>query len=163
MARKLPSSRRCPVAEVARFRLADAAFDSAALRSALESPRAGAVAMFEGRVRDHHDGRQVSGLRYEAYATLAQKEGEAVLAEACARFAIEDAACVHRVGELAIGELAVWVGVAAAHRDAAFAACRWIIDEVKARVPIWKHERYADDAGAPAAWLHPLDAPPAAQ
>ena len=59
---------------------------------------------------------------------------------------------MHRTGELAIGELAVWVGVVAAHRDAAFAACRWIIDEVKARVPIWKRERYADgDAG----WLHP--------
>jgi len=144
-----------------RFRLADAAFDVAPLRVALESPRAGAFAVFEGRVRDHHDGRQVSGLRYEAYAALAEKEGAAVLAEACSRFAIEDAACVHRVGELAIGELAVWVGVGAAHRDAAFAACRWIIDEVKARVPIWKHERYADDAGAPAAWLHPMDASPA--
>ncbi len=146
---------------MARFRLADAPFDIPPLRARLESPRAGAIAVFEGRVRDHHAGRQVAGLRYEAYAALAEKEGEAVLAEACARFAIEDAACVHRAGELAIGEMAVWVGVAAAHRDAAFDACRWIIDEVKARVPIWKHERYADDAGAPAAWLHPLDAPPA--
>ena len=72
--------------------------------------------------------------------------------EAVARFDVLDAACVHRTGDLAIGELAVWVGVAAAHRDAAFAACRWIIDEVKARVPVWKHERYAD---APASWLHP--------
>src|SRR6187397_2864536 len=73
-----------------------------------------------------------------------------------ARFAIVDAAGVHRTGRLALGELAVWVGVAAGHRDAAFAACRWIIDEVKARVPIWKHERYADagDAGD-TAWLHP--------
>ena len=70
----------------------------------------------------------------------------------CAKFAILDARCVHRIGDLAIGELAVWVGVSAAHRDAAFAACRYVIDEVKARVPIWKHERYADgDAG----WLHP--------
>jgi len=57
---------------------------------------------------------------------------------------------VHRTGELAIGEMAVWVGASAAHRDAAFAACRYVIDEVKARVPIWKHERYADDS---AAWL----------
>ena len=146
---------------MARFHLADAALDIAHLRVALDSPRSGAIALFEGHVRDHHDGRKVSGLRYEAYAALAEREGEAVLAEACTRFAIEDAACVHRVGELAIGELAVWVGVGAAHRDAAFTACRWIIDEVKARVPIWKHERYADDAGAPAAWLHPMDAPPA--
>ena len=148
---------------MARFRLADAPFDIALLRAGLASPRAGAVAVFEGCVRDHHDGRRVSGLRYEAYAVLAEKEGAAVLSQACARFAIEDAACVHRIGELAIGDLAVWVGVSAAHRDAAFAACRWIIDEVKARVPIWKHERYADDAGAPAAWLHPLDAPTAGE
>jgi molybdopterin synthase catalytic subunit len=145
---------------MARFRLADATFEIAPLRAALESPRTGALASFEGRVRDHHDGRDVSGLRYEAYAALAEKEGEAILAEACARFAIEDAACVHRIGELAIGELAVWVGVAAAHRDAAFAACRWIIDEVKSRVPIWKHERYADAAGAPSAWLHPAQGGP---
>jgi molybdopterin synthase catalytic subunit len=140
---------------VARFRLADAPFGIEPLRAALDSPRAGAFASFEGRVRDHHEGRAVSGLHYQSYAALAEKEGEAILAEACARFAIEDAACVHRTGELAIGELAVWVGVSAAHRDAAFAACRWIIDELKSRVPIWKQERYADDAGAPAAWLHP--------
>ncbi|WP_330970719.1 molybdenum cofactor biosynthesis protein MoaE, partial [Lysobacter sp. A3-1-A15] len=101
---------------------------------------------------DHNDGRGVQGLRYQAYAALAQAEGERILAEALERFAIVDARCVHRVGELAIGELAIWVGVSAAHRDAAFAACRFVIDEVKARVPIWKHERYADGA---ADWLHP--------
>jgi molybdopterin synthase catalytic subunit len=143
---------------VTRFRLSREPFETAPLRAALLSRRAGAFASFEGWVRDHHGARGVAGLRYEAYATLAEKEGEAILAEACVRFAIEDAGCVHRSGELAVGELAVWVGVSAAHRDAAFAACRWIIDEVKARVPIWKHERYADDAGAPSAWLHP---PPA--
>ena len=63
--------------------------------------------------------------------------------------------CVHRTGELAIGDLAVWVGVSAAHRDAAFAACRFVIDEVKARVPIWKRERYADGDRQ---WLHPEQA-----
>jgi molybdopterin synthase catalytic subunit len=93
----------------------------------------------------------VRGRDYEAYAALAEREGEAIVAEAAARFAIVEAACVHRIGALALGDLAVWVGVSAAHRDAAFAACRWIIDEVKARVPIWKHERYADDGSA--AWL----------
>jgi molybdopterin synthase catalytic subunit len=94
----------------------------------------------------------VHGLCYEAYDALALREGEAILAETMARFEILDAACVHRTGDLAIGELAVWVGVTAAHRDAAFAACRHVIDEVKSRVPIWKHERYVEgDAG----WLHP--------
>lgn len=137
---------------MARFRLSETPVDTATLRAGLLDARVGAYAGFEGWVRDHNAGRAVTGLRYEAYAELAEREGEAILAEAAARFDILDAACVHRTGDLAIGELAVWVGVAAAHRDAAFAACRWIIDEVKARVPIWKHERYADAAPE---WLHP--------
>ena len=138
--------------EVARFRISASAIDVAALQAALRDPRAGACASFEGWVRDHNDGRAVTGLHYEAYVELAEREGEAILADAMQRFDIVEAVCTHRIGELAIGELAVWVGVSAAHRDATFAACRWIIDEVKARVPIWKHERYAEgDAG----WLHP--------
>ena len=137
---------------MARFRLSDIPFDVATLRAELLDARVGGYASFEGWVRDHHGGRVVTGLRYEAYAALAEQEGERILDEAREKFAILDVRCVHRTGDLAIGELAVWVGVAAAHRDAAFAACRFVIDEVKARVPIWKHERYADgDAG----WLHP--------
>ncbi len=134
------------------FSLSDTPFDTASERAQLLDDRVGAFASFEGWVRDHNDGRAVHGLRYEAYAALAEAEGERVLAEALSKFDILDARCVHRVGDLAIGELAVWVGVSAAHRDAAFAACRFVIDEVKSRVPIWKHERYVDgDAG----WLHP--------
>ena len=137
---------------MARFRLSDKPVDVAALRAELLDARVGGYASFEGWIRDHHAGRAVTGLRYEAYAALAEQEGERILDEAREQFAILDVRCVHRTGDLAIGELAVWVGVAAAHRDAAFAACRFVIDEVKARVPIWKHERYADgDAG----WLHP--------
>jgi molybdopterin synthase catalytic subunit len=135
-----------------RFAIAESPFDVAPLRARLLRAEAGAYASFEGWVRNHNDGRAALGLRYEAYVALAETEGEAIVAEALRRFAIADAACVHRIGDLAIGDLAVWVGVSAAHRDAAFAACRWIIDEVKARVPIWKHERYAE---GDAAWLHP--------
>lgn len=134
------------------FALSATAFDAAPLRVQLLSPRAGAFASFEGWVRNHHGGRAVTGLRYEAYATLAETEGLRIVAEATRRFEIEGAACIHRTGELAPGDLAVWVGASAAHRDPAFAACRWIIDEVKARVPIWKHEHYAD---GDASWLHP--------
>ena len=135
-----------------RFRISDTPFDTANLRAELLDDRVGGFASFEGWVRNHNAERAVLGLRYEAYAALAQVEGEKVIGEALDKFAVLDARCVHRVGDLAIGELAVWVGVSAAHRDAAFAACRYIIDEVKARVPIWKHEHYADgDAG----WLHP--------
>lgn len=138
-----------------RFTLSDTPFDTAPLRAGLLDARAGAFASFEGWVRDHHEGRAVRGLLYEAYAALAETEGERILDETRARFDIVDVRCVHRVGELAVGELAVWVGASAGHRDAAFAACRHVIDEVKARVPIWKHERYVDgDAG----WLHPRQA-----
>ena len=135
-----------------RFQLADTSFDIATLRAQLLDDRVGGYASFEGWVRNHNDGRAVQGLRYEAYPALAGSEGARILEEARARFDIVDALCVHRVGDLAIGELAVWVGVSAAHRDAAFAACRFIIDEVKSRVPIWKREGYLEgDAG----WLHP--------
>lgn len=135
-----------------RFQLADTPFDIATLRAQLLDDRVGGYASFEGWVRNHNDGRAVHGLRYEAYAALAESEGARILEDARATFDIIDALCVHRIGDLAIGELAVWVGVSAAHRDAAFAACRFIIDEVKARVPIWKRERYAEgDTG----WLHP--------
>lgn len=138
-----------------RFSLSDEPFDTASLRAGLLDARAGAFAGFEGWVRDNHAGRVVTGLLYEAYAALAETEGERILDETRERFDIVDVRCVHRVGELGVGELAVWVGVSAGHRDAAFAACRHVIDEVKARVPIWKHERYADgDAG----WLHPRQA-----
>jgi len=137
---------------VARFSLSDAPFDVAALRAKLLDDRVGAYAGFEGWVRNHNDGRAVTGLRYDAYQALAESEGLRVLDEACARYDILDAHCVHRIGELAIGELAVWVGVTAAHRDGAFAACRFIIDEIKARVPIWKHEQYREGE---AGWLHP--------
>ena len=134
------------------FRISDTPINAFALQAGLRDARAGACANFEGWVRDHNDGRAVDGLRYEAYVALAEAEGAAILAEARQRFDLVDAACVHRIGDLAIGDLAVWVGASAAHRGPAFDACRWIIDEVKARVPIWKHERYA---GGEAGWLHP--------
>jgi molybdopterin synthase catalytic subunit len=135
-----------------RFAIADAPFDIAPLRAHLLHAQAGAYASFEGWVRNHNDGRAALGLRYEAYVALAEAEGVKIVEQALATFAIADAACIHRVGDLEIGDLAVWVGVSAAHRDAAFSACRWIIDEVKSLVPIWKHERYA---AGDAAWLHP--------
>jgi adenylyltransferase/sulfurtransferase len=117
-------------------------------RAELADPSAGGYASFEGWVRDHNEGRRVERLEYEAFEALAIKEGERIVAEAVARFGVSRAACVHRVGSLDIGDLAVWVGVSSAHRGEAFAACRYIIDEVKHRVPIWKKEHYTDgDSG----------------
>jgi molybdopterin synthase catalytic subunit len=134
------------------FALTDGPIDGAALERSLQTRATGAVVSFSGCVRDHNDGRQVRALTYQAYAPLAASEGNAILQEARQRFAVLDARCVHRVGELALGDCAVWVGASAAHRDVAFAACRWIIDEIKRRVPIWKNEHYADGESG---WLHP--------
>ncbi len=118
------------------------------LRKQLQDPAAGGYASFEGWVRNHNEGLRVRHLEYEAFEPLAVKEGERIVAEAVERFGIEHAACVHRIGDLAIGEMAVWVGVSARHRAEAFAACRYIIDEVKHRVPIWKKEHYENgDSG----------------
>ena len=141
-----------------RFAIADAPFDIAPLRERLLAVQAGAYASFEGWVRDNNQGRPVSALTYESYRALAETEGGKILDEAMQRFAIVEAVCVHRIGRLELGELAVWVGVSAGHRDAAFAACRWIIDEVKSRVPIWKREHYSDGN---AGWQHPE--PPTSQ
>lgn len=134
------------------FALVDSPIDVVALRRRLEAAGVGAVVCFEGRVRDHNDGQVVDGLSYQAYAALAEAEGTRIVEEACARFAIQRIVCVHRVGDLALGEVAVWTGVSAGHRAAAFDACRFVIDEVKARVPIWKREHYR---GGASEWLHP--------
>jgi molybdopterin synthase catalytic subunit len=138
------------------FLLSETSIDAAALTAGMIDDSAGAVVAFEGRVRNRNDGRAVLRLDYQAYARLAEAEGTRIVGEARERFDIAAARCAHRVGSLAIGELAVWVGVSAGHRDAAFAACRYIIDEVKQRVPIWKNEHYADGESG---WLHPDNTP----
>lgn len=141
------------------FALAAAALDPAALRAGLAHPAAGALATFEGWVRNHADGRTVRRLEYQVYPELAQAEGERVVAEALRAFNVLAVHCAHRSGILGIGELAVWVGVAAAHRAAAFDACRYVIDEIKRRLPIWKRETYAEgDSG----WVNCQVAAPAA-
>jgi sulfur-carrier protein adenylyltransferase/sulfurtransferase len=130
------------------FRFSSIPLDESALRAELSDPACGGFAAFEGWVRDHNEGRRVRRLEYEAFEPLAIKEGERIIAEAMTRFGVEHASCVHRIGALEIGETAVWVGVTARHRDEAFRACRYIIDEVKHRLPIWKKEHYeSGDSG----------------
>ncbi len=135
-----------------KFSISEQLIDFDALKKSMRHDQAGAFICFEGWVRNHHDGRTVQALTYQAYTALAETEGEKILGDACEKFGILDAVCVHRIGDLAIGDCAVWVGVTAAHRDAAFVACRFIIDEVKLRVPIWKKERYENGSSD---WLHP--------
>ena len=130
------------------FGFSNSALDVESYRRELADPAAGGYAAFEGWVRNHNEGLAVTRLEYEAFEALANKEGERIVAEAIRRFGIIKAACVHRVGSLAIGDMAVWVGVSSRHRAEAFAACRFIIDEVKHRVPIWKKEHYVSgDSG----------------
>ena len=134
-----------------RFSFSSAALEIAALQRSLADPRCGGYAAFEGWVRNHNEGQAVTRLEYEAFEELAVREGERILTEACAKFGVDNARCVHRVGDLSLGEIAVWVGVSAKHRDEAFKACRYIIDEVKHRVPIWKKEHYV---GGDSGWVN---------
>ena len=123
--------------------LSSAALDLGALIAGVASPERGAVASFLGLVRDHHGGRAVRRLEYSAYAPMAEAECARIVAEAEARWPVR-IALVHRIGALEIGDAAVAVAASAAHREEAFAACRFLIEEVKRRVPIWKKEFYAD-------------------
>ncbi len=133
------------------FTISATPIDPVALHRTLVDARAGACVTFEGWVRNRNEGQPVLSLEYEAYAPLAMSEGEKILTEAREKFALVGVAAVHRTGHLQLGELAVWVGVTAEHRGAAFDACRYIIDEAKARLPIWKKEHYASGATA---WIN---------
>jgi molybdopterin synthase catalytic subunit len=133
------------------FEFRAASFSPQELRETLADPACGGYASFEGWVRDHNEGRRVLRLEYETYEPLALREGERIVAEARERYGVRHAVCLHRIGSLGVGELAVWVGVSAAHRDEAFSACRYIIDEVKHRLPIWKKEHYP---GGDSGWVN---------
>ncbi len=125
--------------------------DLAPLVFAVQAPERGGVACFLGLVRDHHQGRGVLRLDYTAYEPMAEAECARIAAEAEARWQVA-VALKHRVGSLTIGDTAVAVAAASAHRDEAFAACRYVIEQVKRRVPIWKREFYADGTMA---WVEP--------
>jgi molybdopterin synthase catalytic subunit len=113
------------------------------------TPADGAVCLFVGVVRNENGGRGVSHLEYEAYEEMALPLMEQIAAEAAARWPVTEVRVVHRLGRLEIGEPSVAVAVASPHRAEAFAACRYVIDTVKARVPIWKKEFYEDGS----AWI----------
>ncbi len=115
----------------------------------------GAVVVFLGTTRDHHDGRPVVELAYEGYARMAEPALARLEREACRRFAIAACSVVHRLGVVPVREASVAVVVHSEHRRAAFEAAQWVMDELKRSVPIWKRERYADGSGE---WVegHPL-------
>ena len=105
---------------------------------------AGAEVLFFGRVRNHNEGRQVLYLDYEAYESMAEDMIEDCLRQACARWPLTQARILHKTGRVALGEIAVAIQVCAAHRDEAYKASRFLIDEIKHRVPIWKKEFFVD-------------------
>ena len=125
-----------------KFAVSSEPIDVAAARKAVADHGCGALAVFEGWVRDHNEGHQVERLEYEVYRPVAEKDGARIIDAALSRFAISHALCIHREGLLELGDCAVIVCVSAAHRDAAFDACRYIIDQTKTRLPIWKKEHY---------------------
>lgn len=132
-------------------RIVSTALDPAGVLALVAGADRGGTVLFVGTVRDHHLGRGVVELEYSAYEAMAELEIAAILAEAETRFSTVVEA-VHRSGKLAVGEISIVVAAAHAHRDAAFEACRWTLDEIKQRVPIWKHESYADGSSE---WVEP--------
>lgn len=122
----------------------EAAIDPMSVMRSVSSPRAGAVVTFDGVVRDHARGKEVSHLFYETYSEMALKEIIKIRDQALSRWELHGAAIVHRVGRLRIGESSVFIAVSSSHRAQAFEACRFIIDTLKTTVPIWKKEHYQD-------------------
>lgn len=112
------------------------------LHQTLAENKAGAIVVFEGWVRNHNEGKQVSSLEYQVYRELAQKEGAKILEDARVKFNLHGVLSVHREGHLKLGDIAIWIGATASHRDDAFKATRYIIDEIKHRLPVWKKEHY---------------------
>lgn len=120
--------------------------DGAAINAAIKQPEDGAVAIFDGIVRNQTRGRTTLYLDYTAYESMALRQMEQLAQQALANFTVRDVWLVHRLGRLQIGETSVYIAVASAHRAAALDACRWLIDTLKKTVPIWKKEYFDDGA-----------------
>lgn len=119
------------------------------LLSEVEDESTGGVVVFLGRVRNESEGRAVTRMAYEAFAPMAESEMRKIAQEVEGRWPVKKMAMVHRTGELALGEVSVAIAVCCAHREEAFEACKYAIDELKRRVPIWKKEFF--EAGS--AWV----------
>jgi len=125
-----------------KFSISNAPIDVDAAKEAVADKSCGALVVFEGWIRDHNEDQEVERLEYEVYRPVAEKEGARIIDEAIERFGISHAVCIHREGLLELSEVAVIVCVSSPHRGEAFDACRYIIDETKTRLPIWKKEHY---------------------
>lgn len=128
------------------FEISSETLNREELSASLLNEKAGALVVFEGQVRNHNEGKKVLSLEYQVYHELALKEGARILDEAKEKFQLHSIRCVHREGHLNLSDIAIWIGATASHRDAAFKATRFVIDEIKLRLPVWKKEHYADQA-----------------
>jgi molybdopterin synthase catalytic subunit len=124
--------------------LTDAPIDPRALVARVVRPSDGAYVLFEGVVRDHHDGKRVESIFYDAYRPMAEKEIDAIVRDVTARYPDVAIAIVHRLGHLVVGDSSITIVASSPHRAEAFEACRLVIDRVKETVPIWKKERGPD-------------------
>src|SRR5271157_370551 len=127
-------------------RLVSEPIQTTATLTEIKHPEDGAVAIFDGIVRNHSRGRRTLYLDYTAYEPMALRQMEQLAQQALAKYDVRDVRIVHRLGRLQIGESSVYIAVVAAHRAAAFDACRWLIDTLKKTVPIWKKECFEDGA-----------------
>ncbi len=143
-----PGNGRCHAA------LVDQPIDTAGLLRAVADPGAGATALFLGTVRNVHEGRSVMGIDYQAYAAMATRHLAAIVAEASQRYGTCGISAEHRVGYLALGEISVAIAASHERRSPAFAAARYVIEEIKRRLPIWKREHYADGTRE---WVDPVN------
>ena len=132
--------------DVAHFLVTSRELDARALRDAVRTDRSGALVVFEGVVRDRHEGHDVLRVEYQAYEPMAQRQLEAVARAVCEEFPVHDVAVHHRTGMLEIGEISLLVAVSAEHRAEAFAAALRVVDRVKESVPVWKWEFTPDGA-----------------
>ncbi len=124
--------------------------DVAALLPLVGDPEDGAVLLFVGVVRNHNDGQSVNGMRYDAYVEMAERVLGDICREAAVRLGTDRLAVVHRIGELGVGDASVAVAVSSPHRAEAYDASRYIIEEIKTRLPVWKQEHYEEGGGR---WL----------
>lgn len=137
-------------------RLTRAPIDTTALLADVARPANGAIILFVGVVREVNDGRGVTGIEYSAYEAMAARELDAIACEAAERFGSPDVAIVHRLGTLELEDASVGIAVGHGHRDEAYAMSRWVIEELKQRVPIWKREHYVDGTRE---WVDPSGRP----
>src|SRR5438105_9891658 len=129
------------------------AIDPAALIAEVQSPEFGAISLFVGTVRDINDGRSVTALDYSAYVAMAESELSAILADAEIKFGVTTIVVEHRIGALSLGDVSIAIACAHPHRQPAMDCTRFVIEEIKKRVPIWKREHYADGSHE---WVDPM-------